>query len=92
VPAPGAFTRRPGHLRCPSSSKLLKPFSAGDKVRQRQFQGRRELDEVPIARIPQPALDLADVGPVHPGKIGQPLLREAIDFTAPCPYCFAKSL
>lgn len=92
MPAPGALARRPGHLRCPSSCEALAAFSASNKLRQRHIQRRGQLDEIPIARIPQPALDLTDVGAMHPGKIGQPLLGEAVDFAAPCPYCFAKSL
>lgn len=92
MPAPGAFTRRPGHLRCPSSCEALAAFGASNKLRQRHIERRRQLDEIPIARIPQPALDLADVGAMHSSKIGQPLLREAIDFATPRPYRFAKSL
>lgn len=97
MPAPGALARRPGHLVSSTSRKLRgllapKPLSASDKLRQRQFQSRRELDEIPIARVSQTTLDLADVGPVHPGKVGQSLLREPVDFTASRPNRIAKSL
>lgn len=67
-------------------------LSASDKLRQRDFERPGQLDEIPVARIPQPALDLADVRPVHPGKIGQSLLREAVDFAAPFPNRIAKIL
>ena len=89
MPAPGALARRPGHLMFRS---LGQPLGASDKLRERHFKSRRELDEVPIAWVPQPALDLADVGPVHASKIGQPLLRETVDFVAPRPNRIAKSL
>lgn len=67
-------------------------LSASDKLRQRHVQSRCELDEIPVTRISQPALDLADVGPVHAGEVGQPLLREAVDFATPRPNRIAKSL
>jgi hypothetical protein len=67
-------------------------LGASDKLGQRNFKCRGQLDEIPIARIPQPALDLADVRPVHPGKIGQSLLRETVDFATSCPNRIAKSL
>ena len=92
MPAPGALARRPGHLRCPSSCEALTAFGASNKLRQRHIQRRRQLDEIPIARISQPALDLADIGAMHPGKISQPLLGKAVDFATPRPYRFAKSL
>ena len=92
MPAPGALARRPGHLRCPSSCEALAAFGASNKLRQRHIQRRRQLDEIPIARIPQPTLDLADIGAMHSGKVSQPLLGETIDFATPRPYCFAKSL
>lgn len=66
--------------------------SASDKLRQRDFECRGQLDEIPIARITQSALDLADVRPVHPGKIRQSLLRETVDFATTCPNRIAKSL
>jgi hypothetical protein len=99
VPAPGAFTRRPGRLMVwmrlrlwPGTSAPGDALSASDKLRQRQLKRRRELDEIAVARVSQPALDVPDVGPVHPGKIGQPLLGEAADFFPPCSYRLAKSL
>ena len=93
LPAPGAFQRRPGRLwTCLAQTFLVRrnSLNASDKLRQRDFERRRQLDEIPIARIPQPALDLADVRSVHPGKIGQSLLRETVDFAAPCPNRIAK--
>lgn len=89
MPAPGALARRPGHLMFCSLGQSL---GASHQLRQRHFKRRRELDEVPIARIPQPALDLADVGPVHAGKIGKSLLRETVDFIAPRSNRIAKIL
>lgn len=96
MPAPGALARRPGRFIWSTSRRpdglAAEPLSPSDKLRQRHLKRRREFDEIPIARVPQPALDLADVGPVHPGKIGQPLLREAVDFATPRPNRIAKSL
>jgi hypothetical protein len=76
----------------PGTSAPGDALSASDKLGQRQLKRRSKLDEIAVARVSQPALDLADVGAMHPGSIGQPLLGETADFFPPCSYRFAKSL
>jgi hypothetical protein len=92
---PGGVPAPPGAF-CVSFLKsrglTFELFSACHKLRKRYLQRRRQSDEVPITRISQAALDLADVGPVHPGKIGKPLLRETVDFAPSCSNRIAKVL
>lgn len=64
----------------------------GDQVGERYFECRCELEEVAETRVPQPALDLADIRAMHSGKVSKSLLRETFDFAPPRTYRFAKSL
>ena len=63
-----------------------------DELGQGNFKGSRELEQVAVARVSQPALDLADVSAMHPGKVSKSLLRESLNFPSPRAYRFAKSL
>lgn len=66
-------------------------LSVGDKLREWDLQRRCELGEIAVARVPQTALDISDVGPVHSCEVGQSLLRETVNFCASSSYRFAKS-
>jgi hypothetical protein len=67
-------------------------LGSSDQLRQRYFERRRELEEVAVARISQPALDLTDVSAMHSSKVSESLLGQAVDFPSPRAYRFAKSL